>query len=65
MMGMENGVATIEQSVRVTMTLAHAKLLAFLIMNQVGQYEQQFGKVELPPQDSMAEPESVIETHEG
>ena len=53
MSGVENGIGQVDQSVRVVMSTAHAKLFALLLMSNVNQYEKQFGQISLPPADSL------------
>lgn len=49
----EEGIATVEQKVRVVMSMAHAKLYALLMINQIQQYEQRFGPIPLPPMEGL------------
>lgn len=49
----EDGVGTVEQKVRVVMSLAHAKLFATLLVSQIQQYEQRFGVIALPPLENL------------
>lgn len=46
--GVEAGVLNIEQSVKISMSLAHAKILALLLWQQVDAYEQRFGALAIP-----------------
>lgn len=49
MVGIEDGVLQVEQRVRVVMGLAQVKLLTVSLLQQLHQYEKEFGVVELSP----------------
>jgi hypothetical protein len=48
-LGLEGDTLNVEQKVKVTMAMPHAKLLALLLMHQINLYESNFGEIFLPP----------------
>jgi len=57
----DQGVGTVEQSVRVVMSMPHAKVFMMVLLQQIQQYEQRFGLVPLPPMENLpAEMQEII-----
>ena len=55
----EKGQLGIEQKVRVVMSPLHAKIFAAIVMNNVRNYEAQFGEIKVPvPQEEKEEAKS-------
>jgi hypothetical protein len=51
--GMEDGKVNVEQKLRVTMSPQHAKLFAIVLAQNIQNYEQAIGKINLPPQNML------------
>jgi hypothetical protein len=47
MLGIQDGALSLEQRVRVVMALSQVKILAWTLLQQVGAYEKEFGKIRL------------------
>ena len=50
MLSQDEGVLTVEQRVKVTMTWAHAKIYLATLVDQLEKYENTFGPVSIPAQ---------------
>lgn len=53
MQSVDNGKGIVEQTVRIVMSLPHAKIFGTLLLSQIQQYEEKFGVIALPPLDNL------------